>query len=220
MQRLQVMRHEALIADVRKRWGVPLEEDAERLVEAVLTVLREQIDVRDAQALAAALPAADATPLARSIQGATHDARAFAARVAVLASIPFPAAVEGAQVALAALGEALPEELVVRVRKQLHPEVALALAPRPDEPAPETPERHFQPEAPRTPQGTLATGRPGSQHPVAEARPEAAHTHSVARSAAPHADSKLSSARGLTQEREHESLSAGKPPGPRRPLSG
>ena len=52
------MRHEALIADVRKRWGVPLEEDAERLVEAVLTVLREQIDVRDAQALAAALPAA------------------------------------------------------------------------------------------------------------------------------------------------------------------
>lgn len=214
------MRHDALIADVRKRWGVPLEEDAERLVEAVLTVLREQIDARDAHALAAALPAVTAAPLARVVQGETHDARAFAARVAVLASIPMSAAVEGAQVALSALADQLPEELVVRVRKQLHPEVALALAPRVDVPPPETPERHFQPEGPRVPQGTLATGRPGSDHPIAEARPQTAHAHSVARSDAPHADSKLSSARGLTQEREHESLSAGRPPGPRRPLSG
>jgi uncharacterized protein (DUF2267 family) len=214
------MRHDALIADVRKRWGVPLEEDAERLVEAVLTVLREQLDARDAHALAAALPAVTAAPLARMVQGATYDARSFAARVAVLAAIPLPAAVEGTQVALAALAETLPQELVVRVRKQLHPELARALAPRIDEPPPESPERHFQLEGPRTPQGTLATGRPGSEHPVAEARLETAHAHSVARSDAPHADSKLSTARGLTQERERESLAAGRPPGPHRPLSG
>lgn len=214
------MRHDALIADVRKRWGVPLEEDAERLVEAVLTVLREQIDARDAHALADALPAVTGAPLARVIQGATRDARSFAARVAVLAAIPLSAAVEGAQVALAALSEALPEELVVRVRKQLHPEVALALGPRADTQPPEAPERHSQPAPSRPSRSTLAAGRAGSEHPIAESQPQVAHTHSVARSDAPHADSKLSSARGLTQEREHESLSAGRPPGPLRPLSG
>lgn len=214
------MRHDALIADVRKRWGVPLDDDAERLVEAVLTVLREQIDARDAHALAAALPAVTAAPLARVVQGETHDARSFIARVSALAAIPLPAAVEGTQVALAALAEVLSDELLMRVRKQLHPEVALAFAPRVDDLAPETPERHFQPEPPRIPHNTLASGRPGSEHPVAEARPQTAHVHSVARSDAPHADSKLSSARGLTQEREHESLAAGRPPGPERPVSG
>jgi len=46
-----------------------------------------------------------------------------------------------------------------------------------------------------------------------------AHRHSVARSDDPHADSKLSSARGLRQEREQRTLASGRP-GSRRPLSG
>jgi hypothetical protein len=49
---------------------------------------------------------------------------------------------------------------------------------------------------------TLADGRPGSRHPLSEARPERAQTDSVVRADNPHGDTKLSSATGLTQERE------------------
>ena len=70
------------------------------------------------------------------------------------------------------------------------------------------------------PQRTLAAGRPGaatslgeaspgSRHPLSTSRAESAHQHSVARSDDPHGETKLSSASGLTQERESESLSKG-----------
>lgn len=66
---------------------------------------------------------------------------------------------------------------------------------------------------------TLAGGKPGSERPLSTAtgpkglastrapavRP---HSHSVADSPDPHGDTKLSSARGRTQEREHSSLSS------------
>lgn len=65
---------------------------------------------------------------------------------------------------------------------------------------------------------TLATGRPGSLHPLSEGRPDQGHSHSVARSASPHEDTKLSTSRGSTQERLGETLAEGRP-GPSRPLS-
>lgn len=52
---------------------------------------------------------------------------------------------------------------------------------------------------------TLADGAPGSEHPVSEGHTRAAQTASVAE-ADPHADTKLASARGTTQERQHETL--------------
>ncbi len=66
--------------------------------------------------------------------------------------------------------------------------------------------------------GTLAEGRPGSAHPLSEARPERAQSQSVARADNPHGDTKLSSATGLTQEREGETLATGHL-GSNRPLS-
>ncbi|HVK68207.1 MAG TPA: DUF2267 domain-containing protein, partial [Polyangium sp.] len=65
---------------------------------------------------------------------------------------------------------------------------------------------------------TLATGRAGSQTPLSEARPERAHGESVVRAENPHGETKLSSSRGLTQEREQETLAEGEP-GPLRPVS-
>jgi hypothetical protein len=65
---------------------------------------------------------------------------------------------------------------------------------------------------------TLATGRPGSRHPVSEAHEDRAHTESIARSDDPHGDTKLSSSRGLTQERLRETLAEGRP-GPEHPVS-
>ncbi|MCC7535454.1 MAG: DUF2267 domain-containing protein [Deltaproteobacteria bacterium] len=64
---------------------------------------------------------------------------------------------------------------------------------------------------------TLATGRPGSAHPLSESRPvDRAHAESVARSADPHAEERLSGARGLTQERVGESVANAEPEEGRR----
>jgi hypothetical protein len=73
---------------------------------------------------------------------------------------------------------------------------------------------------PRAPaMSTLASARPGSTHPLSEAAPPSGHTHSVARNPSPHEETKLSGAKGTTQERLDETLGAGRPPGPARPVA-
>ena len=78
-------------------------------------------------------------------------------------------------------------------------------SPPSSEPPPEHPvakkERHH----------TLATGKPGAEHPLNESRPHAAQAHSVVREKNPHADTELSSASGMTQERLDESLATVQP---------
>jgi uncharacterized protein (DUF2267 family) len=65
----------------------------------------------------------------------------------------------------------------------------------------------------------LAEGVEGARNSLASGDPGLlAHRHSVARSDDPHGDSKLSSARGLMQERDDETLASGRP-GSRRPIS-
>ncbi|HSD88584.1 MAG TPA: hypothetical protein VLB44_13745 [Kofleriaceae bacterium] len=65
---------------------------------------------------------------------------------------------------------------------------------------------------------SLASGRPGSHHPLSEARPRDRIQSDSVVATNPHADSKLSSARGTTQEREHDTLAEGQP-SPTRKLS-
>lgn len=57
---------------------------------------------------------------------------------------------------------------------------------------------------------TLADGRPGSRHPLAETPPSRAQGESVA-AENPHGATKLSSTPGSTQERRHETLSEDAP---------
>ena len=52
----------------------------------------------------------------------------------------------------------------------------------------------------------ISEARPGATHPVSEASADRAHSDSIARNDDPHGDMKLSGAKGLSQEREHESL--------------
>lgn len=61
----------------------------------------------------------------------------------------------------------------------------------------------------------LASGQPGSRHPIAEAHPDRAHRHSVARVAAPHGDTQLATTHGA---KKADSLAEGKP-GSERPLA-
>lgn len=206
------MRHQEWTADIRRRWGVHSDDDAARLLSAVMEGLREQLDPLDARALAAALPDETGAPLrARGpLADGTWSARDFAARIAELAALPAAAALEGSEVVMAELAETLPDELLLRLRKHLAPELAEMLTPPATSEPPETPERRRAPEEPTPSRRTLAEGRPGSLHPLSEARPEHAHANSLARSDEPHADTKLSGAHGLTQERERESLATGR----------
>lgn len=65
---------------------------------------------------------------------------------------------------------------------------------------------------------TLATGHPGSRHPIADARPGRTQTNSVA-AGNPHGATKLSSTTGTTQERRHETLAEGQQEEPDRSLA-
>lgn len=141
-------------------------------------------------------------------------------RVQRRAKVRRPVAIERTEVICRLLGATLPHDVIARWSRDLPaPVAALFLPVDPIDPAttaraPRPPDPPAQP-APRT----LATGRPGSEHPVSEARPERAHRESVARSDDPHADTKLSTSRGPTQERRHETLAEGAI-GARRPRPG
>ncbi len=65
---------------------------------------------------------------------------------------------------------------------------------------------------------TLASGRPGSRHPVSEAAPARGQAGFVGESN-PHGGTKLSSSPGTTQERHHETIAEGHPD-ERRSLAG
>lgn len=205
------MTHDELLSHVAGHAGLPDRREAERTVRAVLEVLGERLSWPVVQALAEDLP----TPLAESLRGVEphqdFNLAEFHARVASRTGAPLGRAVEQAGVVCQFLAEALPPGTVHRVREALPEPMSALFTPR--EPIEEFEYVHLE-----SGRRTLAEGRPGSQHPLSEARPERAHSHSVVRADNPHGDTKLSSARGLTQEREEETLAAGHP-GSDRPLS-
>ena len=113
---------------------------------------------------------------------------------------------EQVEIVCGALGELLPEEVAIRVEKALEPSIAALFQPVPrDVGEPPPYELAYSPE-----HHTLATGRPGSGHPIATSAPKSAQTESIA-AENPHGDTKLSTAHGETQEREEESLATSHP---------
>jgi uncharacterized protein (DUF2267 family) len=111
---------------------------------------------------------------------------------------------------LRVLAEGLSGEAISAIRAAVPSGVAEMLAPPDPElvPQPAAPARH----------DTLAAGRPGSHKPLSEAGPVRTHADSVA-AANPHGDSKLSSAPGTTQVREHDTFAEGRESSS-HPLSG
>ncbi len=182
------------------------EREAAAVVSDVLAALRADLGRVEAEALALALPVMLAVPLLR---GGSPAGESVAARVAAAEKIPLGHAVEHVAAVCGALARRLPLPALERLRAALPAATARLLEP------PSTPE--LEPTLhPR--RNTLAEGRPGSRHPLSEARPPAAQAESVVASDNPHGDTKLSSSRGLTQERERESLAVGRP-GPGRPIA-
>jgi uncharacterized protein (DUF2267 family) len=185
---------------------------AESMVRAVIEALGELIDHVHREELAAHLPAPVAQMLRRHAPDPELDEMGFVRRVSSGVPEPDSLALEHATAVLEAFAAELAPEIRRTLVAQLPEGVREWLRPR------------FASSAPPPPAGPgtghrLADGRSGSSHPISEAAPKRAQSGSVARSADPHADTRISSATGMTQEREHEDLAEVKP-GSKRWISG
>lgn len=124
-------------------------------------------------------------------------------------SLPPAHIVEQLQEVLAVLGRLLPGPLVESLSRELPSSLSAAFEPRFQVPVPVAPH-------PRGGKHTLASGRPVGSHPLSEGTPGSSHPLSTSHPSRaqseslsadnPHGSTKLSSARGTTQEREHETL--------------
>jgi uncharacterized protein (DUF2267 family) len=181
-------------------------EDVERATRAALLTLGERIDEPDARALASSL----APPLATVLLAPHPKAQSYGIaelfrRVARREHVRLGLAREHAEAVFEVLGSCASPDALARLRRGLPPEI-FALFGHVDR-TQHTPEAAY---ADRR-HHDLASGRPGSAHPICESNGDRAHRHSVARNADPHGDTKLSGARGLTQESLHETLAEGQP---------
>ncbi|MGK3999946.1 DUF2267 domain-containing protein [Sorangium sp. So ce1024] len=210
------MDHDRFVEEVQRCAGFETRDDAERAIAVTARTLGERLLEDEAAAVAAALPG----PVAAALRGATYqgdfDRDELYDRIARREGAPRGFGMEHAQAVCAVLGKALPEAARLRLQRHL-PDWADLFAPRAAGAPPPRPVHAPPPPEPGH-GATLATGRPGSRHPLSEAHPETAHAQSVARSDDPHADTRLSSSPGLTQERLQDTLAEGRP-GPERPIS-
>jgi uncharacterized protein (DUF2267 family) len=186
---MQVNR-ESLIADVMWRGAVGEAPTAEAAVVAVLDALAGLLPPHDAELLAASLPPDLAGALAPADHEPAADPGVLFESVASAEHVSAGLAVEHARAACEALAAAFDPEQRILLARRLPPAWAELFAPPPRAPAAEL--------ALGTVPGygrTVATGRTGSDRPVAETRPPATQAGSVGEEN-PHEDTKLSSATG------------------------
>lgn len=198
------MTHAEFLAQVSERTGLPGPEEADRAARAVLGAVGERLSRQDLRVLAEDLPSRLTDMLRSGTPGQDFGLEELHARVAEREHVREGFAVEHTGTVCQVLAEALSSAALYRLRENLPAPLAALFSPR--GPLERFERVHLEPD-----RRTLADGRPGSRHPVSESRPERAHAHSVARSANPHGDTKLSSAAGLTQEREHTTLAEAHP---------
>ncbi|WP_437646959.1 DUF2267 domain-containing protein [Sorangium sp. So ce362] len=210
------MEYERFVEEVQRRAGLEGRDEVERAIVATARTLGERLLEHEAAAVAGGLPG----PVAAAVRGVAYqgdfDRDELYDRVARREGAPRSFGMEHAQAVCQVIGEALPEAERLRLQRHL-PDLADLFTPRAAGAPPPRPLHAAPP--PDVGQGsTLASGRPGSHHPLSEARPATAHTESVARSDDPHAETRLSSSPGLTQERLGDTLAEGRP-GPEHPVS-
>jgi uncharacterized protein (DUF2267 family) len=205
------MTREELLSQVAERAGLAGLEEAAQTVRTVLAIICERLSWPVIQTLAEELPVSLSTGLRSGGPRQELDLAELQGRVARSENVRPGFAVEHTGVVCQVVAEALSPGTLYQLRAALPEAIGALFAPR--EPVEHFEHVHLDPN-----HHTLAEGRPGSRHPLSESRPERAHAHSVAQADNPHGDTKLSSATGLTQEREQETLAAGHP-GSSRPLS-
>lgn len=200
------------LSRLTERGGIQDPPGAETIANAVLSVFSERLGRIAAERLAEALPPSLGRAVLDSPHGRVFGVEELYQRVANRLGIRAGVAVEHTVSVLRTVAEVAGDDLVERLREDLPPDIdALLVVPEAAAPPPPI---HRRPDG-----TTLAEGHGGSSRPLFAAKADRAHTHSVARNDNPHGDTKLSSARGLSQEREGDTLAEGKP-GSKRPLSG
>lgn len=188
-----------LFATVEARAGID-RHAAERAVRATLASVAEALSSDEADALSREL-SPDLRPLVQRYALALPlDRNAFFEEVAARELVAVGFAVEHAECVCTVLAERMSPDL--RERLQRHLPLLASLFELRDEPPADVP--------PLVHGSTLASGRPGSRHPLCEARPERAQAHSVARNDNPHAETKLSSSRGVAEDREGRTIATAK----------
>lgn len=200
----------------------PFEDEslARHAVDATLKSLRRGLVDDEADWLSLDLGPELAAPLVREIYAGGLSLDEFYRWVGRFSGLRRSVAKEQAQVVCRALTECLSPAAVARLRRSLPELASLFTIPEPERPASGP---HLLRDEPG-PDHTLAGGRSGGDRPLYDARPASnieeagarssrSHSHSIAASDDPHADTKLSSSHGLTQERDHRSLSTARPPG-------
>jgi uncharacterized protein (DUF2267 family) len=209
------MRYPDFVEVVTERAGLASAGEAARVIDATVEALGEQLGSVQVEQVAGGLPPKLAAALARRRGPAQiTDAGGLARRVGELAGLPLAHALEQAQVVCQVLAELSDPDALAHLAT-LPPGLAALLEPRARGPAPPPPRR------PATAPGTgrtLASGRPGSGHPLSESSADRAHRESLARAAEPHGQDKLSTSHGGADERRRDDLSTGRP-GSTRPLS-
>ena len=187
---------------------------AGRVTAAVVDALGELLTTDEAHALASGLSPGLSRLLLVGVGRDPHgDVESLVEGVAWRENVPDSIALEHVTAVLSAIAARLPADAQARLRADLPRDVAALLSPgsAPGEPV------RFQRSRRHPPRPTLATGKPGSAHPVSEARADRPRAHSVA-DPNPHGADKLSSAHGTTQELTGDTIAEGAP-GPHRPLS-
>ncbi len=206
MEQSQAISRQALLEQIIRYGGAAKADGAARALKATLATLGDRLPDEARVMLADALPQRVAKVLRAHRYGGPFDVGVLYDRVARREGVALGVAREHVQVVCRVLGELLPEQ-VARTLEAALPSSFAELFRRPSagRPPPHR-EREVSPAL-----NTLASGKPGSLHPLSDARPPGAHSNSVVREANPHEDTKLSSASGMTQERTDESLASGSP---------
>jgi uncharacterized protein (DUF2267 family) len=176
--------------------GFTERDAARRALDAAIGALAETLTPEEARAFAASLPAPFVTVLRRTRFEGVMSATELYERARRLAGAAPARSREATQVALRAIGESLDEEALVILRRALPRDIAALL----EKPTYGEPPPYSQPGS-----RTLASGRPGPRHPLSESHADYTHSQSLA-AQNPHGDTKLSSARGTTQEREGRTI--------------
>jgi uncharacterized protein (DUF2267 family) len=195
------MDYPRFLEHVASRAGLSSIADASVATEAVLHALGECLARENAERLADELPTEPASVVRSAVHAQNLDLGEWVSHVRFGAGpeVRTSVALELAAAVSMSLAEEIPEHLAASLRRDLPPSIAQLVRP---------PLEFTPPSPPRVAHRarTLAEGEPGGTRPLYASEPDRAQSESVARSDNPHGDTKLSSAEGLTQEREGESL--------------
>ena len=201
---------QGVLERVRERTGLADVDEARRCASAVLAAVSQGLSHATLEAIRGELPPDLAALWIAPEHRRTVTLRSVLSAVSGREGVANGFALEHTTVVAEAMARTLRPEVLRLLREELPWDVAVLFTPR----EPPTPVEHVRLDPSRR---TLAEGRPGGTRPLYEARPDRAQSESVARSDNPHGDTKLSSASGLTQEREQETLATGRIGAPRRP---